>query len=838
MNPELPQFESGWALIDALPLSVYLKDRSSRFLYVNTTSALSLGLKAPTDAVGKSDRDFFEPHLAEQWYELEQEMMRSGKPIIDHIAPELSLSMPGAVHWILSCKYPFTDPSGQVAGLIGISKEIDHEHEELTRKNLAVRGAQVGLWHIKYLPNGDKEAWYSPRWKELLGYSDEEIPNRRDEFQSRVHPNDVPKVTEARNRYAANPKEEGHYECEFRMKHKTKGWIWIRSYGEAEFATDGTTCVAFAGSHTDITTHKDEHELHEEILSMLSALVFMKDAQKRFIFVNPELARYYGTTKEKMEFERERDSYYNSNKEQTDRFEGDDQKVLDDVDPEIHNKGLVIDSEALTNRATREIRQLKTTKKLFLYPSRDPRKHVLGISTDITDALKKTKDERDKLVEAHVRSRRFLAPLSSVQDLLDFRTKLPLAFEAVNQDYACIASGVLSTAHPGDHMEHVMQAYATQWKRDFLNQRFARVQGNVRKGVTTIVNDPLLQTLTADPPHSAVTRTIAQMMTTPLGALLTSVLPKPLMRDSRLILAAGASHGAGPKRLSDLITFFVLPAQVPNEDDVDIRSFFYFAQRFTESLAQYYRNSELYTERKEFLTDVTHQLVTPLVNTIDICTSAVEKIHKLSPEHVADRLYEARGLVRHCAMFTRAFLAASQSDQAQLVTCKDLNETSVKVTRLMIDVNRDFRVSAQTKGLQIGTDGDILDAIGFQEIDEEWVRHALMNVVDNAVKYTASRTRGKICLFGEKNQTEFALCVRNPSCIPIRPEYKDRIFDRWFRAPEAEQEEVQGTGIGLALAQAVVLAHRGRIEVEQAAQHDGVYETTFRLWFPSSRPLN
>jgi hypothetical protein len=49
------------------------------------------------------------------------------------------------------------------------------------------------------------------------------------------------------------------------------------SHGEAEFSDDEKTCLAFAGSHTDITSYKDEHELHEEILSMLPALVFMKD---------------------------------------------------------------------------------------------------------------------------------------------------------------------------------------------------------------------------------------------------------------------------------------------------------------------------------------------------------------------------------------------------------------------------------------------------------------------------------------------------------------------------------------------------------------------------------
>lgn len=823
-------------ILDDLPLSVYIKDQQHRFIYVNKATAVALGLQEPIEAIGRTDDEFFIDDLAKHWKAQEKNVL-SGQPMTDVVEREVLKASKSMPHWVLTCKYPYYDELGRLSGIVGISKRIDKQYEELARNSQAVRGAQVGLWHIRYLPDGRNEAWYSPRWKEMLGYRDDEIPNCRAEFADRVHPDDFPKVTEARNRYAANPGKEGHYECEFRMKHKSKGWIWIRSYGEAQFSSDGKTCVAFAGSHTDITAHKDEHELHEEILSMLSALVFMKDDQKRFIFVNPELARYYGTTKEAMERERQRDAHYNPNKEQTFRFEWDDQRVLDDNDIEIQNKGLVIDAEDIINKATGEIRQLKTTKKLFMYPSRDPKKHVLGIATDITEALRKTKEERDTIVEAHTHLRRFLNPFSSVQELLDFRSKLPEAFQAINLQYNCIASGVLSDGRPGEATDYIVQAYATKWKSDFLRLRLARVPGNVRKGVRFIAEDTLLRSLITNGPADPTSVTIGIIADTSFGNFLTSILPKPISIDCRVIIAAGVSAATGPKRLSDLICFLVLAPGAANEDTAATRSLLYLFQRFTEALAQFYRNSELYTERKEFLTDVTHQLVTPLVNTIDICTSTVERMQRLLPDQITDRLCEVRGLVRHCAMFTRAFFAASQSDEAELVTAKDLNQTSVKVTRLMIDVGRDFRISAETKGLKIQIEEEALDSIGTQEIDEEWVRHALMNVVDNAVKYTASRSGGVIRLFGEQEKAGFALCVRNPSCIPIRAKYKERIYDRWFRSPEAEEEEVQGTGIGLALAYAVVIAHGGRIEVEQKELRERAYETTFRLCFPSSRLL-
>lgn len=819
------------AILAGLPISVYVKDSEHRFIYLNGATAFALGVDRPEDALGKTDGDFFIESLAAQWQVDEKEVLKGGV-IRDSVEKEVLHRCLDQAHWVLTSKYPWRNDNGEIIGIVGISKQFDEVHEELARNSHAVRGAQVGLWHIKYHRDGKREAWYSPRWKAMLGYKEHEIPNRREEFANRVHPDDLPRIVEARNRYAADPAGQGHYECEFRMKHKERGWIWIRSYGEAEFDPDGRT-AAFAGSHTDVTEYRDEHELHEEILSMMSALVFLKDEQKRFIFVNPELAKYYGTKKESMEAERQRDSYYNPNKEQTGRFEQDDQRVLDETDPERRRKGLVIDAEEIINKETDKIRILKTTKKLLLYPSRDPRRHVLGISTDITEALQKTKREQDRLVRAHLHVRRFLAPLSSVQDLLDFRKKLVPALDALNTAYGCAASAILSSARPGEPQEFILQACAADKRATYLKLRLARVHGNHRSGITVLEDDPTIRAFVSGPASEPRLLLWADIAGTPLARFVDTLVPTVPRSLRVLSLAAGVPNSSGPKRLSDILCILVSKHE---PDDIEARNArTYFLQRFTDSLAQYYRNSELYTERKEFLTDVTHQLVTPLINTIDICTATADKLGRLSLDQVSDRLSEARGLVRHCAMFTRAFLAASQSDEAELVTDKELNDTSVKVTRLMIEVGRDFRASAKTKGLRVQIIEDQLDAIGVQEIDEEWVRHALMNIVDNAVKYTATRSNGLILLFGESSRSEFALCVRNPSCIPIRTEYKERIFDRWFRAPEAEAEEVQGTGIGLALARAVVVSHGGRIDVEQSPIQDGAYQTTFRLWFPSNR---
>src|SRR5262249_44468419 len=69
-------------LMDYLPDSIYFKDRESRFLRINRALALKFGLVDPAEAVGKTDFDFFTEEHARQSFADEQELIRSGHPVI------------------------------------------------------------------------------------------------------------------------------------------------------------------------------------------------------------------------------------------------------------------------------------------------------------------------------------------------------------------------------------------------------------------------------------------------------------------------------------------------------------------------------------------------------------------------------------------------------------------------------------------------------------------------------------------------------------------------------------------------------------------------------------
>ncbi|MGH9403810.1 MAG: PAS domain-containing protein [Terriglobia bacterium] len=110
------------AFMDNLPDSIYFKDAQCRFVRVNKGCAHKHGLSDPSEAIGKSDFDFFDPQLAQSYYEHDQEIMRTRQR---RLGQELKEVWPGKPDtWAACTKVPFYDAEGEVAGIIGISRDI------------------------------------------------------------------------------------------------------------------------------------------------------------------------------------------------------------------------------------------------------------------------------------------------------------------------------------------------------------------------------------------------------------------------------------------------------------------------------------------------------------------------------------------------------------------------------------------------------------------------------------------------------------------------------------------------------------------------------------------
>ena len=109
-------------LMETLPDPVYFKDAASRFLRVNPALARRFGLSDPAQAVGKTDTDFFTEEHAGKTLADEQEIIRTGQPLVN--VEEKETWPDGAETWVLTTKLPLRNDAGRIIGTCGISSNI------------------------------------------------------------------------------------------------------------------------------------------------------------------------------------------------------------------------------------------------------------------------------------------------------------------------------------------------------------------------------------------------------------------------------------------------------------------------------------------------------------------------------------------------------------------------------------------------------------------------------------------------------------------------------------------------------------------------------------------
>ena len=167
----------------------------------------------------------------------------------------------------------------------GVEKAL-RESEE--RWQFALEGSRDGVWDWNVATN---EVFFSRRWKEMLGYKDDEIPNHLDEWDRRLHPDDKEKCYEDLNRHLRG--EAPYYENEHRLLCKDGSYKWILDRGRVVSWIQTNEPLRVIGTHSDITVKKQaeealsaSHRILQSLLDAVPDLLIVVDREFRIKFTN------------------------------------------------------------------------------------------------------------------------------------------------------------------------------------------------------------------------------------------------------------------------------------------------------------------------------------------------------------------------------------------------------------------------------------------------------------------------------------------------------------------------------------------------------------------------
>jgi diguanylate cyclase (GGDEF)-like protein/PAS domain S-box-containing protein len=239
------------ATLDAIPDLLFEVGLDGR-IYDYHSHRTDLLAAPPQAFLGKLFSEVLPPDVAETCVSAIGEASDKGWSI----GRQYALSLPQGERWFELSVAPKQGTENQAKRFISVARDItERKHaEEVSREGearyqRAVNGANDGIWEW-VLATG--ENYMSPRWKQMLGYEDHELPNTLASFAAHLHPDDKAHVMEMRR---AHFEERKPYGVEMRLRCKSGEYRWFYSRGQATWDENGQP-VIMSGSITDITGRK------------------------------------------------------------------------------------------------------------------------------------------------------------------------------------------------------------------------------------------------------------------------------------------------------------------------------------------------------------------------------------------------------------------------------------------------------------------------------------------------------------------------------------------------------------------------------------------------------
>jgi two-component system phosphate regulon sensor histidine kinase PhoR len=216
------------------------------------------------------------------------------------------------------------------------------------------------------------------------------------------------------------------------------------------------------------------------------------------------------------------------------------------------------------------------------------------------------------------------------------------------------------------------------------------------------------------------------------------------------------------------------------------------------------RQRKLTEIKNEFISNITHELKTPIA-TVGVAIEALRNFNAINdPQRTKEYLDISQNELQRLSLLVDKVLKLSMFEKKEIELKYELLDLKGVVDEVMSSMRLQIEKHHATVSTTVEGDTHL-------QGDRLHLLSVVFNLLDNALKYGNGNIAIKFDLKEKENEVELSVADNG---IGISPEYKDKVFEKFFRVPLGNTHNTKGYGLGLSYVAHVVQRHKGKIEIE------------------------
>ncbi|QKJ32891.1 PAS domain-containing protein [Mucilaginibacter mali] len=236
--------------------------------------------------------------------------------------------------------------------------------------------------------------------------------------------------------------------------------------------------------------------------------------------------------------------------------------------------------------------------------------------------------------------------------------------------------------------------------------------------------------------------------------------------------------------------------------------------RFIGSVLEITEQKEDELRKNDFIGMVSHELKTPLTSLTAIIQVAKEKLKNNTDPFIAGAMEKANVQVKRMGNMINGFLNISRLESAKLL----LDKQRFDLETLIEDLVQETRLTVTSHTINF----ERCDHV-FIVADRDKIGSVVTNLISNAVKYSPKGRTVDVECKAEGDKIRVSITDQG---MGLKPQDKERVFDRYFRVENNSSKNISGFGIGLYLSAEIIRGHNGHIGVESESENGSTFYFT------------